>query len=145
MAANPAAMLDLPRAAFDAVVAHAVEGAPEEVCGLLGGDLGEDRSRVAVVERTANVAPAPDREYAIDPAEQLELMDRLEADGHEVVGFYHSHPRGPAGPSATDVARATWPGRSYVIVDLAGEAPFVGAWRWDGEGERFVREVLDVG
>ena len=137
-------MLEVPRSAYDAVVAHAVDGAPAEVCGLLGGAFGEDRSHVAVVERATNVADAPEHEYAIEPSEQLELMDRFEADGHEVVGFYHSHPRGPARPSATDVARATWPSRSYLVVDLAGDHPVVGAWRWDGDRRRFVREVLDV-
>lgn len=138
-------MLVVPRAAYDAVVTHAVEGRPDEVCGVLGGTFGERESTVAAVERAANAAPAPEYEYAIDPAEQLEIMDDLTARGHEVVGFYHSHPRGPAGPSATDVGRATWPDRSYVIVDLAGDHPVVGAWRWDAGNERFVREVLSVG
>lgn len=137
-------MLAVPREAFDAMVDHALAGAPQEVCGVLGGRFGGTESAVAVVERAANAASAPEREYAIDPAELLGLLDALEADGHDVVGFYHSHPRGPAGPSATDAERATWPERSYIVVDLAGEHPFVGAWRWDGDGERFVREVLEV-
>ena len=138
-------MLAVPRDAYDAMVAHALEGAPEEVCGLLGGSFDDRRSRVAAVERATNVASAPAYEYAIDPAEQLELMDGLEARELDVVGFYHSHPAGPAGPSATDAERATWPERSYVIVDLAGAHPVVGAWRWDGDDGRFVREVLEVG
>ncbi|MFB6353977.1 MAG: desampylase [Halobacteriales archaeon] len=137
-------MLAVPRAVYDAVVAHAVEAAPEEACGVIGGEFEERRSTVRAVRRATNAADAPRHEYAIDPAEQLALHDELEAAGHDVVGFYHSHPRGPAGPSGTDVERATWPDRSYVIVDLAGEHPFVGAWRWDGAAERFVREVLDV-
>lgn len=138
-------MLEVPRSAYDAVVEHAREGAPAEVCGLLGGTFGEDRSRVAAVERAANAADDPETAYAIAPAEQFALMDRLEADGHSVVGFYHSHPRGPARPSDVDVARATWPSRSYLLVDLAGAHPVVGAWRWDGDRGRFVREVLEVG
>lgn len=137
-------MLAVPRDAYDAMVAHAVAGAPEEVCGVLGGTFGERETRVGAVERATNAAPAPEYEYAIDPAEQLQLMARLEDRGHDVVGFYHSHPRGPAGPSATDTGRATWPDRSYVIVDLGGEHPVVGAWRWDGDAGRFVREVLNV-
>lgn len=137
-------MLAVPRAAYEAVIDHAIEGAPEEVCGVLGGRYGDAESAVRVVKRATNVAPAPEHEYAIDPGEQLELMDALVEDGHEVVGFYHSHPSGPPGPSATDAARATWPGRSYLIVDLAGNHPFVGAWRWDDAGRRFVREVLEI-
>lgn len=137
-------MLAVPRDSYDAMVTHALEGAPDEVCGVLGGTFGERESTIAAVERATNAAPAPEYEYAIDPTEQLRLMDGLEERGHDVVGFYHSHPRGPAGPSDTDAERATWPGRSYVIVDLAGEHPVVGAWRWDGDGNRFVREVLRV-
>lgn len=135
-------MLAVRRDAYDAVVSHAFDGRPEEVCGVLGGEFGERESAVSAVERAANVAPAPAYEYAIEPAEQLAVMDDLEARGLDVVGFYHSHPEGPAGPSATDTDRATWLDRSYVIVDLAGDHPVVGAWRWDGD--RFVREVLTI-
>lgn len=137
-------MLAVGRDAYDAVVDHALAGAPEEVCGVLGGAYGEDASTVEAVERATNAAPAPEHEYAIAPDEQLALMEALEDRALDVVGFYHSHPRGPAGPSATDAARAAWPGRSYLVVDLAGDHPFVGAWRWDEDGGRFVREVLDV-
>jgi len=137
-------MLVLQRASYDAMVEHALDGAPEEVCGLLGGEFGEAVSSIHTVVRTSNAAPAPEYEYAIEPTEQLELMDGLEDRGYDVVGFYHSHPRGPTGPSATDRDRATWPDRSYVIVDLAGDYPIVGGWRWDGEATRFVREALQV-
>ena len=137
-------MLAVDRAVFDAVVDHAVAAAPDEGCGILGGSFGPSASTARAAEPTANVAGAPGYEYAMDPVEQLGVMTDLEDRGLEVVGFYHSHPNGPAGPSATDAARATWPDRSYLIVDLAGHHPFVGAWRWDADGGRFVREVLEV-
>lgn len=137
-------MLAVARGVYDAVVAHAVEGTPEEACGVLGGEFDERQSTAQDALRATNAAPAPRHEYAIEPGEQLALFDALEANGHDIVGFYHSHPHGPAGPSVTDADRATWPDRSYVVIDLAGDHPFVGAWRWDGEGERFVREVLDI-
>ena len=63
-------------------------------------------------------------------------MDRIEENGMEVVGFYHSHPIGPDEPSETDAADATWDGYSYVIVSLNGSHPFVGSWRWTGDGVR---------
>jgi proteasome lid subunit RPN8/RPN11 len=52
-----------------------------------------------------------------------------------VVGFYHSHPRGPAAPSETDRDRATWTGYVYAIV--APEA--VVAYRWTGASFRPLR------
>lgn len=146
-------MIEFSAAAYEAIVAHAREGTPEEICGVLGGerDTGDsDRaddesdadwattSRVRSAHRAANVARSPRRTYLIDPEEQLAIMEGIEADGAEVVGFYHSHPTGPPRPSRMDETRATWVGYSYVICLPA--LPFVGSWRWDGEG--FDREVV---
>lgn len=136
-------MLVLSRDAYDEILAHARASAPEEACGLLGGDHGAERSLAETARPAENASSVPEREYEIDPAEQFELMEAIEAEGQEVAGFYHSHPRGPDGPSATDVARATWDGYSYVIVSLSGGEPEVGSWRWTGE--RFEQEELVVG
>ena len=135
-------MLAISRAAYDAVVTHARTAAPAECCGVLGGAYGEERSQAATAREARNVSPVPEREYEIDPEEQYELLTGIEDGGRDVVGFYHSHPRGPPRPSATDRTRATWAGYTYLIVDLAGEQPFVGAWRWTGEG--FEREAVEL-
>jgi proteasome lid subunit RPN8/RPN11 len=47
----------------------------------------------------------------------------------EILGVYHSHPRGPAVPSSTDVAEAYYPEWLYVIVGLQGARVHVGVWR----------------
>jgi len=132
-------MLRLTRQVYDAAVDHAREGAPAEVCGVLGGDRGST-SHARTLHRAENVAASPRVEYRIDPTEQLKLIEEVETSGKEVVGFYHSHPRGPAEPSPTDRRRATWTGRSYVIVVLDGDHPYVGSWRWAGEA--FEREAV---
>lgn len=126
------------------LIDHALEGSPEEVCGILGGVAEEDGSRVEALHPAENAAPRPELEYYIDPEEQLSIIESIEGDGLEVVGFYHSHPAGPTEPSATDVARATWPGLSYVIVVLEGRHPFVGAWRWSDRTETFTQELIRV-
>lgn len=136
-------MIEFSREAYDAIVAHAREGSPMEICGVLGGDFGDERSRVEATYRAANVSETPETEYYIDPEEQLEITEDIEGDGRNVVGFYHSHPAGPTTPSETDAARATWPGLSYVIVCLDGE-PFVGAWRWNADEERFEQEAVRI-
>jgi proteasome lid subunit RPN8/RPN11 len=146
----------IPESIREQILAHAREGAPEEVCGVLSGTENADEHhdeadhRVEVHHPAENVAERPRTRYEIDPREQLELMETIEDAGREVVGFYHSHPEGPAGPSATDSAQATWPGRSYVIVSLEGtpdesegEAASLGSWRWTGE--EFVEESVRVG
>jgi len=134
-------MLVLHRAAYDDIIDHAIDGQPAEICGVLGGHYDEQRSRVFSIYRATNVSDRPRTEYFMDPEEQLELIDQIEDRGDDVVGFYHSHPNGPTGPSTTDEARATWPGYSYLIAALDGH-PFVGAWRWTGE--EFKPEVVGV-
>lgn len=136
-------MLRFDRSAHDAVVAAAREGAPREVCGVLAGEYGDEESRVAAAHPTANVADAPRTRYELDPEEQLRVIEGIEDRGRDVVGFYHSHPSGPAAPSGTDVANATWSGYSYVICALVGE-PVVRSWRWDREAGSFEREVVEV-
>ncbi len=127
-------MIVLPRYRYDDLVDHAINAENREVCGILGGNFSRDRSTVESVYRTRNAAEDQRSRYAIDPAEQLEILDRLDTVGEAVVGFYHSHPTGPSGPSEIDATRATWPDRSYVIISLDGH-PYVGSWRWrDGNG-----------
>lgn len=129
-------MIVVPPAVRTTIVERAREGAPEEVCGVLGGEYDPDsRSLVRSQYPAENVADRPRTRYRIDPEEQLAIFDRLEAHDEEIVGFYHSHPRGPPRPSATDKAQATWPDRSYVIVSL--DPLNVDSWRWRaGAGDR---------
>lgn len=136
-------MLSLPRRCRDAVVDHAERGGSAEVCGILGGRFGSDRSVVESVHPADNAADSPATRYAIDSEQQLELMDRIREAGSEVVGFYHSHPAGPAEPSATDAALAAWPDRSYVIVGVRGD-PSVTSWRFNATTGAFEAEELTV-
>lgn len=111
---------------------------------MLVGERGPP-DRVTRIERATNAAATPETRYELDPAEQLSLLESVESAGREVVGFYHSHPNGPAGPSATDAAQATWDGYVYAIVSLADE-PSLGAWRWTGEAfDPLTVTVAEVG
>jgi proteasome lid subunit RPN8/RPN11 len=123
------------------IVDHAREGTartpPVEVCGVLAGARGATGDRVTDVRRVANVADDPTTRYELDPAATLTAIEEVTDAGTEVVGFYHSHPTGPAGPSPVDRELATWPGYVYLVVSLAGAEPVLSAWRWTGE--RFKR------
>lgn len=135
-------MIRFGRSEYDRIIKHAYRGEEAEICGILGGTHEAEQSIVTSVRQAENVAEMPQMRYYIDPEEQLELTEELEANGEEVVGFYHSHPAGPTKPSETDAARATWPGRSYVIVAMDGY-PFVGSWRWQNE-DGFEQEIVAI-
>lgn len=134
-------MLKLTRSAYDEIVHRGCEGGDEEVCGILAGEFDGSESHAVATYPAENVADRPQIRYAIDPEEQFEILERIEAAGREVVGFYHSHPAGPAAPSETDRERAAWPGYSCVICAFDGY-PYLGSWRWRGDG--FEQEVVAV-
>ncbi|MFC7046822.1 desampylase [Halobacteriaceae archaeon GCM10025711] len=134
-------MVVFARRAYEEVIAHAAEEVPREACGILAGTR-DGEEDVRAVYRARNAADAPTVTYEIAPAEQLRLMEAIEDTGREVVGFYHSHPAGPARPSDTDRRLATWEGYPYVVVSLTGRLPGFDAWRWTGE--EFEREPVRI-
>ncbi len=67
-----------------------------------------------------NVSPTPEKEYLVDPRQQLAVLRTADEAGMEVLAIYHSHPSGPALPSATDRERAFWR-TLYLIVGLPTE------------------------
>jgi proteasome lid subunit RPN8/RPN11 len=119
------ARVHLPAALRDVLIRHAREEAPNECCGLLIGR----GSSISDVVPTRNVASTPATRYAIDPAEHIAVNRRLRGSGLAVVGAYHSHPRGPARPSATDRAEAHYPDFVWVIVSLLPPDGCVAAFR----------------
>ena len=96
------------------------------------------------VHRARNAAATWLR-YELHPTDQLRIMNRLEEDGEELVGIYHSHTKSEAYPSQTDINLAeNWPDPLYLICSLEhDDAPVVRAFEIrDGA----VEEVeLDVG
>jgi desampylase len=132
------------RADLDAVLAHAREGAPLEVCGALVGRREEDDIVVERVLRTGNAHATPRVNYLIPPEELLAIVLRAEDEwGSEVVGFYHSHPAGPPHLSKTDHAWASWSGAVYLLQWLAPKVG-VGAWTWNEQEKEFAPLAIEV-
>lgn len=107
------------------VLDHALEAAPDECCGIL---LGPAPQHAAELMRSENVHENPRTEYEIAPEILFEAVERTEKEDLEVVGFYHSHPRGAAAFSKTDRARGSWEGTAYLLVSLAPLAFRAGRW-----------------
>lgn len=140
-------MLVLHRDVYDAVLDHAREAVPREACGVLAGhrDAGGDGGPTATASAaypTQNAAETPRIRYAIDPAELYSVVETIESAGHDVVGFYHSHPAGPASPSDTDHQEATWTDHHYVITSPVGRPPTLDAWVWTGD--EFERDAVTI-
>ena len=106
-------MIVLRRGLSRKMVRHAEGEAPREACGILAGIA----KRGKVVEKVypcRNADPSPLAAYTIDPKELLAVLEEIEGSGMELLGFYHSHSRGPEFPSGVDSARANWPGHSVI-------------------------------
>ncbi|MBK6318282.1 MAG: M67 family metallopeptidase [Dehalococcoidia bacterium] len=133
----------LKREHIDAMVAHALEDAPIECCGLLAAKDGV----VAAVRRAKNKEASPYR-FSIDPLETRKHEQAIDDAGMELVGFYHSHTGSHAVPSPTDI-RMMGPffGPPFVhfVIGVADrEKPEVRVWHIDGS-ERVERtfQVVD--
>jgi len=122
-------MLKIPQAIYDAIIAHAKEGFPLEVCGILGGGDGV----VSAIYRMTNT-DASNEHFMMEPKEQFAVVKDLRAKGLEMSAIYHSHPETPARPSEEDIRLALTPHVSYVIVSLAEpDRPVLKSFKIDGD------------
>ena len=79
------------------------------------GGLGQTARQVIPIE---NDLHSPVR-FRMAALAQLHGFDQIEGQGWELVGGFHSHPQGPAYPSATDIAEFFYPGTAVVIASPA--------------------------
>ena len=82
----------------------AAHSTPLESCGILAG----------VDDHIARVFPVPNAlasatEFQMEPLKQLEVLEKIDALGIEMVGYFHSHPFGPGKPSETDCRMSFFP------------------------------------
>lgn len=100
IAAAPTVRLD-PEAA--ATIARAAETSyPNEACGVLVGRSEQGGWRVTAAVPGVNVHAEPRRHFEVDPRLVFEWMRKLRGGPDSLIGHFHSHPDGPAEPSATD-------------------------------------------
>lgn len=114
---NARVALILPPPLADALWEHAGREAPRECVGVLGGHTRPGVGEAVALYPLPNIAPEPESTYLADPGHLLRALRAMEAGGLTLVALYHSHPRGPASPSPTDLRLAAYP-VPYVIADL---------------------------
>jgi proteasome lid subunit RPN8/RPN11 len=129
--------VQIPSAIYEELLDHAREDAPNECCGLIGGEDGVART----VYRARNAEASPLR-YNLDPQDQFRIMTEMDERGEELAAIYHSHTASPAYPSQTDINLAAYPDALYLIVSLAkGEKELRGFRIVDGEVSEVDLEV----
>lgn len=105
----------------------------QEACGVLIGRR-EPHIRVEAVLAGQNLHPTPARHFLLDAATLLRADRAARATGREIIGFYHSHPRGTALPSLAD-RRAAWPGYVQVIIGTTRQGRrYLCAWLIAADG-----------
>jgi proteasome lid subunit RPN8/RPN11 len=162
-------MLILPEHLMEEMKAHAREGYPYEIVGVMAGRWGEDKrverlfrgiNQFTVAEETDDMSTAAALRDGLQvdgtaanryfmSGEEMRAIDALcRAEGLDILGFYHTHPDHPARPSDTDLrfARQTLPGYSYVIMAVErGEPAATTSWVLSDDESRFEEETITPG
>lgn len=131
-------MLQLTGDTYLEMIGLALDGLPNEACGLLGGD--PETGRVDVFYPCRNAAESS-RVYTVDPRDHLRADRDAEDRGLELIGVMHSHTHTDAYPSPTDVEQAIDPNWHYVIVSLKYDEPVLRSYRI-AEGQISEEEVV---
>jgi len=143
------------------IFAHAEEGYPDEVCGIVLGRPGDPTTHA--FRRCANLANQYHHEdagryprdartaYIMDPKGLLRIQAEADAKGLDVLMIYHSHTDHEAYFSQTDQELALfdgeplWPGARYLVVSVkGGKVSYFKIFKWDSVIKDFSEEFSQV-
>jgi len=137
--------MTIPGAQAEAMLAHALEGYPFEVCGVFLGTGAAVHRAVRVPNRES---AQPRVRYQIAPEDLLRLQGEARAEGLEIIGYYHTHPDHPARPSETDrrvAAEGLSDGVFHVVIGVEqGVRTTPTAWLFRDEGRAFHAEPFEL-
>ena len=108
-------MIVISQRIYDAMIAHAKKGYPNEACGILAGPAKDTASVFFPMKNVDEAAVS----YFMDPKEQLLVFKQMRQKGVEMRGIFHSHVASEAYPSQKDARLAFYPAASYLIVSLS--------------------------
>ena len=116
----------LPRVHAETMIAHAREGKPEEICGLVAQD---EAGHIVGTVPVKNGAKNKIIHYTMDPLSQHKAFMKLDEEEWDLSGIYHSHPATVGYPSVTDQRMAfdpednypLYPDAIYFIISLADD------------------------
>lgn len=105
---------------YNRMISYAVNGFPEEVCGLIGGlaeTAGKTVKELYFLENTDHSCT----HFSTDAEEQLNAVRAMRKSGYIPLGNFHSHTDTGAYPSAEDIRLAYDKNACYLILSLRGE------------------------
>lgn len=132
-------MLEIDRDAYLAMLTHALDGLPDEACGLFAGPFASDPddARCTRFFPMRNAA-ASSQIYQLDGKELLAVERAADDAGLAILGVMHSHTHTTAYPSPTDVRDAgefdPFGAMRFVIVSLKHPEPALRCFRIAGGG-----------
>jgi proteasome lid subunit RPN8/RPN11 len=132
-----------------AIREHALRTYPHECCGALLGRIvaeqgTEEREIVRALALETQRDDSPQNRFSVAPRDVIAAERAAQAQGLEIVGWYHSHPDHPAKPSEYDREHA-WPWYSYVIVKVEqGEPGEMTSWRLKEDRKEYEEERIEV-
>jgi len=119
---------------------HAIAGYPSEVVGILAGARGT--SEVTFVQPLVNERAETHNRYKVSGLLLMRAEQALEAQGLEIVGYYHSHPDHPSEYSEYDRAHAL-PNMSYLITSVtAAKIVTTQSWRLREDRSAMDEEII---
>ena len=110
-------MLQLKKSDYDKILSHAVQGLPNEACGVIAGVVENDIKKIEEVYLLTNIDNSNEH-FSMDPKEQLAAVKDMRAKGLTLLGNWHSHPESPSRPSEEDKRLAHDSTVDYLILSL---------------------------
>lgn len=130
-------ILVLSQADIDLILRHLRQALPNEGVGLLGVERVAGEGIVVARARRfypgSNIRASPTR-YEMDAHEIIAALRDIDRRGWSLGAIVHSHPAGPATPSATDIAEFLYPEALLVIASFAAEPVGLRAWKLKPDG-----------
>ena len=131
-------MFKISKQVGDRLISHALEESPNECCGLLLGQAGNDYPEITEIREITNIVNSPTR-YQMDPQEYVNAWQESERRSLDVIACYHSHTRGANRFSETDRRLALengWIDFPFVLVVLHDKVnPKILAFNVDSSGK----------
>ena len=157
-------MIEIEARVMDAMRAHAVEGFPEEVCGVVfASPDGQVLRRLKNIQNELHAADPEQHPrtattaYCMDSRELFAIGEQARAPGWSIAIFYHSHPQHDAYFSPTDKGQASYtdpidgsrgenyPGTTWVVVSVYDRVVRdAQAYAWDDAAQDFLATPFTV-